>query len=115
MNNMIYLLNKKEYPQVRATNPLYSSQSTIKTHGSNGQAGGVPSSKSSATLVNRRQKFDPQAPRRPTDWRWLAILCIILFFPVGMFDFISVEIRYYFVLSRIIRVCICTSSTNKIS
>ncbi|CAF0922741.1 unnamed protein product [Rotaria sordida] len=77
-----------EYPQVRPTNPLYSSQSTIRTHGSNAQAiGGVPSSKSSATLVNRRQKFDPQAPRRPSDWRWLAILCIILFFPLGLFAF----------------------------
>ena len=73
----------KEYPQVRATNPLYSSQSTIGTRGSNGRAVGAPSSKSSATLVNRRQKFDPQAPRRPSDWRWLAILCIILFFPLG--------------------------------
>jgi hypothetical protein len=86
-------LNKKtkkyfcfeEYPQVRPTNPLYSSQSTLKTQGSNPQAGGAPSSKSSATLVNRRQKFDPQAPRRPSDWRWLGILCIILFFPLGMF------------------------------
>jgi len=72
-----------EYPQVRPTNPLYSSQSTIKTQGSNAHVGAVPSSKSSATLVNRRQKFDPQAPRRPSDWRWLAILCIILFFPLG--------------------------------
>ncbi|CAF1241459.1 unnamed protein product [Rotaria magnacalcarata] len=76
-----------EYPQVRPTNPLYSSQSTIKTHGSNPQATRIPSSKSSATLVNRRQKFDPQAPRRPSDWRWLAILCIFLFFPLGLFAF----------------------------
>jgi len=76
-----------EYPQVRPTNPLYASQSTLRTQGSNPQAGGGPSSKSSATLVNRRQKFDPQAPRRPSDWRWLAILCIILFFPIGMFAF----------------------------
>jgi hypothetical protein len=44
----------------------------------------VSNSKSSATLVNRCQKFDPQAPRRPSDWRWLSILCIILFFPLGM-------------------------------
>ncbi|CAF2837590.1 unnamed protein product [Rotaria sp. Silwood2] len=73
-----------EYPQVRPTNPLYLSQSTFKTQGSNP----LPSvSKSSATLVNRRQKFDPQAPRRPSDWRWLAILCIILFFPLGLFAF----------------------------
>ncbi len=76
----------EEYPQVRPTNPLYSSQSTIRTQGSNPQPGVAPSSKSSATLVNRRQKFDPQAPRRPSDWRWLAILCIILFFPLGMFN-----------------------------
>jgi hypothetical protein len=34
--------------------------------------------------VTRRQKFDPQAPRRPSDWRLFAILCIILFFPTGM-------------------------------
>jgi len=66
----------KEYPQVRPTNPLYYSSSIVKTQTSN--------SRSSATLVNRRQKFDPQAPRRPSDWRWLAILCIILFFPLGM-------------------------------
>jgi hypothetical protein len=65
-----------EYPQVRPTNPLYTSRSTVKTQSSN--------LKSSATLVNRRQKFDPQAPRRPSDWQWLAILCIILFFPIGM-------------------------------
>lgn len=74
-----------EYPQVRPTNPLYSSQSTLKTLGSNPAAPGLPSSKSSATLVNRRQKFDPQAPRRPSDWRWLAILCIVLFFPLGFY------------------------------
>ncbi|CAF0732538.1 unnamed protein product [Didymodactylos carnosus] len=71
------------YPQVRPTNPLYASQSTLKTQGSNGRG----SSKSSATLVTRRQKFDPQAPRRPSDWRWLAILCVILFFPTGLFAF----------------------------
>ncbi|CAF1311700.1 unnamed protein product [Adineta ricciae] len=76
-----------EYPQVRPTNPLYSSQSTIRTQGSQPHANGAVSSKSSATLVNRRQKFDPQAPRRPSDWRWLAILCIILFFPLGLFAF----------------------------
>jgi len=77
-----------EYPQVRPTNPIYSSQSTLRTQGSNPvPIRGVPSSKSSATLVNRRQKFDPQAPRRPSDWRWLTILCIILFFPLGLFAF----------------------------
>lgn len=70
------LFPRKEYPQVRPTNPLYSSQSTIKTP--------TIKSRSSATLVDRRQKFDPQAPRRPSDWRWLAILCIFLFFPLGM-------------------------------
>ncbi|UJR31618.1 hypothetical protein I4U23_019100 [Adineta vaga] len=42
-----------EYPQVRPTNPLYSSQSTIRTQGSQPHAGGASSSKSSATLVNR--------------------------------------------------------------
>jgi len=75
----------KEYPQVRATNPLYTSRSTIKT-----QSISTPhssTSRTSATLVNRRQKFDPQAPRRPSDWRWLAILCIILFFPLGLFAY----------------------------
>ncbi|UJR15066.1 hypothetical protein I4U23_002036 [Adineta vaga] len=68
-----------EYPQVRPTNPLYSSQSTVRTP--------TIKSKSSAVLVDRRQKFDPQAPRRPSDWRWLAILCIFLFFPLGLFAF----------------------------
>ncbi|CAF1290875.1 unnamed protein product [Adineta steineri] len=68
-----------EYPQVRPTNPLYASQSTVKTPTLN--------SRSTATLVDRRQKFDPQAPRRPSDWRWLAILCIILFCPLGLFAF----------------------------
>ena len=67
----------EEYPQVRPTNPYYTNRSTVKTSSSN--------ARSSATLVNRRQKFDPQAPRRPNDWRWLTILCIILFFPLGMF------------------------------
>lgn len=61
---------------------MYTSQSIVTTPGLNPLAS---VSKSSATLVNRRQKFDPQAPRRLTDWRWLAILCIILFFPIGMF------------------------------
>jgi hypothetical protein len=81
----------KEYPQVRPTNPLYTSHSIVKTQSSN--------SKSSATLVNRRQKFDPQAPRRPSDWRWLAILCIILFFPLGMLIQLSISsfiINFFF-------------------
>lgn len=69
-----------EYPQVRATNPLYTSRSTIQTQS-------LSTSRTSATLVNRRQKFDPQAPRRPSDWRWLSILCIILFFPLGLFAY----------------------------
>ncbi|CAF3725352.1 unnamed protein product [Rotaria sp. Silwood1] len=73
-----------EYPQIRPTNPFYLSQSTFKIQGSNPLSS---VSKSSATLVNRRQKFDPQAPRRPSDWRWLSILCIILFFPLGLFAF----------------------------
>ena len=76
INICLYCPVLKEYPQVRPTNPLYSSQSTIKTP--------TIKSKSSAKLVDRRQKFDPQAPRRPSDWRWLAILCIFLFFPLGM-------------------------------
>ncbi|CAF1183422.1 unnamed protein product [Rotaria sp. Silwood1] len=73
-----------EYPQIRPTNPFYLSQSTFKIQGSNPLSS---VSKSSATLVNRRQKFDPQAPRRPSDWRWLSILCIILFFPLGLFAY----------------------------
>ncbi|CAF0747221.1 unnamed protein product [Didymodactylos carnosus] len=68
------------YPQVRPTNPLYASQSTLKTQPSNRQS----SSQTSAALVARRQKFNPQEPRRPSDWRWFAILCIILFFPTGV-------------------------------
>ncbi len=79
MKNIFFLF--EEYPQVQPTNPFYSSRSTVKTQGSSSHAS---NSRSSATLVNRRQKFDPQAPRRPSDWRLLAILCIILFFPIGM-------------------------------
>ena len=69
-----------EYPQVHPTNPIYSTQSSAERPGSDR----TPSnSRSSATLVSRRQKFDPRRSRRPSDWRGLSILSIILFFPTG--------------------------------
>lgn len=110
----------QEYPQVRPTNPIYSSQSTLRTQGSNpAPMRGVPSSKSSATLVNRRQKFDPQAPRRPSDWRWLAILCIILFFPLGLSQKFTFHLFFRFENSsrsfRSFRFCFCNQSSKKIS
>ncbi len=89
----------KEYPQVQPTNPLYSSRSTVKTQGSSPHESNT---RSSATLVNRRQKFDPQAPRRPSDWRWLAILCIILFFPLGMLiQLLTCSFSKYFHFSKV--------------
>ncbi len=71
---MIYL----EYPQVRPTNPLYSSTFTIRTLSS-----AVSNASSTATVVERRKKFDPRLPKRPSDWRWFSVLCIFLFPPTG--------------------------------
>jgi hypothetical protein len=67
-----------EYPQVRPTNPLYSSTFTIRTLSS-----AVSNASSTATVVERRKKFDPRLPKRPSDWRWFAVLCIFLFPPTG--------------------------------
>ena len=63
-----------EYPQVRPTNPLYSSTFTLRTLSS-----AVSNASSTATVVERRKKFDPHIPKRPSDWRWFAGLCIFLF------------------------------------
>ena len=63
-----------EYPQVRPTNPLYSSTFTIRTMSS-----GISQASSTATVVERRKKFDPRLPKRPSDWRWFAVLCCFLF------------------------------------
>ncbi|CAF3352335.1 unnamed protein product [Rotaria socialis] len=75
-------LTYSEYPQVRPTNPLYASTFTIRTYSS-----AVSKASSTATVVERRKKFDPQLPKRPEDWRWFSILCIFLFPPTGAFAF----------------------------
>lgn len=75
---MRILLISLEYPQVRPTNPLYASTFTIRTLTS-----AVSNASSTATVVERRKKFDPQLPKRPSDWRWFAVLCIFLFPPTG--------------------------------
>ncbi|CAF1172233.1 unnamed protein product [Adineta ricciae] len=75
-------LTYSEYPQVRPTNPLYSSTFTIRTLSS-----GISNVSSTATVVERRKKFDPQLPKRPSDWRWFAALCIFLFPPTGLIAF----------------------------
>ncbi|CAF0749870.1 unnamed protein product [Didymodactylos carnosus] len=75
-------LTYSEYPQVRPTNPLYSSTFTIRTLSS-----GISNASSTATVVERRKKFDPSAPKLPSDWRWFAVLCIFLFPPIGLIAF----------------------------
>lgn len=40
---------------------------------------GISNASSTATVVERRKKFDPRLPRRPSDWRWFAVLCCFLF------------------------------------
>ncbi|CAF2391727.1 unnamed protein product [Rotaria sp. Silwood2] len=77
-------LTYSEYPQVRPTNPLYSSTFTIRTFSS-----GISNASSTATVVERRKKFDPQLPKRPNDWRWFAVLCIFLFPPTGKMQILN--------------------------
>jgi hypothetical protein len=63
---------------VRPTNPLYTSTATIKTHASAVSRG------STLNTVSRREKYNPAAPRRLHDWRWLSGLSTLLFFPTGL-------------------------------
>ncbi|CAF3024600.1 unnamed protein product [Rotaria socialis] len=66
-------LTYSEYPQVRPTNPLYSSTFSIRTHSS-----AISNMSKTSTVVERRKKFDPHTPKHPDDWRWFAVLCIFL-------------------------------------
>jgi hypothetical protein len=34
--------------------------------------------------VSRRQKYNPNAPRRISDYRWVGALAVLLFFPTGL-------------------------------
>lgn len=70
-----------EYPQIRPTNPLYTSTYTIKTSASHA------SRASTMNTVSRRQKYNPNAPRRLYDWRWIGALSVLLFFPTGIIAF----------------------------
>lgn len=67
-----------EYPQIRPTNPLYTSTATIKT------ATSAVSRGSTMNTVSRRQKYNPKIPRRINDWRWVSALAVLLFFPTGL-------------------------------
>lgn len=67
-----------EYPQIRPTNPLYTSTHTIRTSASHA------SRASTMNTVSRRQKYNPNAPRRLYDWRWVGALAVLIFFPTGI-------------------------------
>lgn len=67
-----------EYPQIRPTNPLYTSTATIKT-GTSAVSRGT-----TLNTVSRRQKYNPNQPRRIKDWRWASALATLLFFPTGL-------------------------------
>ena len=71
-------LYKLEYPQIRPTNPLYTSTATIKT------ATSAVSKASTMNTVSRRQKYNPNSPRRIHDWRWVGALAVLCFFPTGI-------------------------------
>ena len=79
-----------EYPQIRPTNPLYTSTATIKTHVSASSHG------STINTVSRRSKFNPAAPKPIHDWRWLSALAILLFFPTGIITLIASHSPYSF-------------------
>lgn len=70
-----------EYPQIKPTNPLYQSTNTIKTAAS---AVSRTSRASTMNTVSRRQKYNPNKPRRIHDWRWVSALAVLLFFPTGL-------------------------------
>ncbi|KAI3388533.1 hypothetical protein SNEBB_008878 [Seison nebaliae] len=85
-------LTYSHYPQVRPTNPLYSSNMTIATLKTGVSAGTYMSRGSLASSITssrmRKRKFDPNLPAPPSDWRWFASLCILLFFPTGIIAFL---------------------------
>jgi hypothetical protein len=60
---------------------LYTSTATIKTATS---AVSRNSRASTINTVSRRQKYNPNAPRRIYDWRWVSALAVLLFFPTGL-------------------------------
>ena len=75
----------KEYPQIRPTNPLYTSQASIAGKTLAAQSGVSRVSRASTmNTVSRRQKYNPNAPRRISDWRWISALAVLLFFPTGV-------------------------------
>ena len=39
---------------------------------------------STMNTVSKRQKYNPNAPRRISDWRWVGALAVLLFFPTGV-------------------------------
>ena len=57
---------------------MYTSTATIKTAASVGSRG------STINTVSRRQKYNPNAPRRLYDWRWVSALAVLVFFPTGL-------------------------------
>lgn len=73
-----------EYPQIRPTNPLYQSTNTIKTATSHVSRASRTSKASTMNTVSRRQKYNPNAPRRIYDWRWASALAALIFFPTGL-------------------------------
>ncbi len=77
----MFQLYLKEYPQIKPTNPLYTSTNTIKTAAS---AVSRTSRASTMNTVSRRQKYNPNKPRRIYDWRWVSALAVLLFFPTGL-------------------------------
>lgn len=73
-----------EYPQIRPTNPLYQSTATIKTATSHISRASRNSRASTMNTVSKRQKYNPNMPRRINDWRWVGALAVLLFFPTGL-------------------------------
>ena len=57
---------------------MYTSTATIKT------ATSAVSRGSTMNTVSRRQKYNPNQPRRIKDYRWIGALACLLFFPTGI-------------------------------
>lgn len=70
-----------EYPQIKPTNPLYNSTNTLKTAASQASRA---SRASTMNTVSRRQKYNPNQPRRIQDLRWTSALAVLFFFPSGL-------------------------------